>query len=575
MKTSQELRGVDEARAQRHLEALLRSGERLHMLAGVEEVTRVAAEEGAALIPGIECAVVVRQDGQPGVLRLAGAAGATFSALLGYTMELEGSLAERALAAAAAVETCFATRESPVAARIEGAPQTARLAPLLVSDGDGRQLSLGVIGYYRAGHEGFLPAERRLLDEYAVRVAHALQRASLLDAATRTARQLRTGMDVAIDLSSSLDPLQVIRRLIERAATAVGADRTSFARVEGDVAVVEDSHAVRGAPVRPTTRWRIQDAGILRRAVEDQVAVQVSAGEPRDQATAAIMAEMQHTLVLPLLSEGTTVAVLSVSRVEPVPFVHDELAALHQVGTVAVLALRNAQLFETRRDFMNMAAHELRTPLTVLSGYLSMLRDGTFGPPSERWLPPLEVLNGKVGELSRLVDDLLIGARLERDAAITRPQLCDLVELARHAVERARPRAELLEGDMAFTAREPSLPLFADPEDVARVLDNLVNNALTYTRGAPHVEVSAERRGSRAAVLVEDRGRGIPAELHERIFEQFYRIEDKRLGYALGTGLGLYISRHLAEANGGSLRVARSRPGEGSVFVLELPLREG
>jgi signal transduction histidine kinase len=561
------------ARARRHLEALLRSSEPLLLLSDAESVARVAAEQGATLIPGIECAVAVRDVPDSGVLRLAGGSGATFADLVGMTMELRGSLAERALAGAAPVETCFAREESPVAAQLEDAPQTARLVPLVVRAQADQALSLGVIGYYRPGHDGFLPEERRLLDEYATRVAVALHRAALLDHATRTARRLRTGIDVAIDLGSSLDPRLVIRRLIERAATAVDAHRTSFGRVAGDVVVIEDSYASPGSqPVQQGTVWRVEDIPILHAAVHEGRAVQVGVSEPRDAATAALMAAMQHTLVLPLLSEGTTVAVLSVSRLRDEEFDEEALAVLQQVGTVAVLALRNARLFEARRDFMNMAAHELRTPLTVLNGYLSMLRDGTFGPPSEAWLSPLAVLEGKVGELTRLIDDLLIGARLEREATTSRPQVHDLAALAEAAVERARPRTSMLHGQIRFSTTAEAAPVFVDADDVGRILDNLVNNALTYSNDAPQVSVAVEVAGSRARVLVGDHGRGIPEELHERVFEQFFRVEDRRSTFTLGTGLGLYIGRGLADAHGGTLRIDRSHPGDGSTFVLELPL---
>jgi len=560
------------ARAQRHLEALLRCSEPLHALTDSASVARVAAEQGATLIPGIECAVAMRDPDDRTVLRIAGGAGPTFTARIGRTVTLPGTLAERVLATNEPVESRNAAVESPVAASMPEPPDTARLVPLLVSEPGAQTVSLGVIGYYRHNRDGFLPEERRLLDEYGSRVAGALHRARLLEGATRTARRLRAGVDVAIDLGSSLDPRQVIRRLIERIATAVDAHRTSFGRVDGEVVVIEDSHAIGAEPVARGSTWRIDDIPLLRAAVYDRRPVQIGVGAPRDAPTVALMGRMQHTLVMPLLSERQTVAVLSVSRLQDVAFDEEALSVLQQIGIIAVLALRNARLFEARRDFMNMAAHELRTPLTVLNGYVSMLRDGTFGPPSERWTPPLDMVAGKIGELSRLVDDLLIGARLERDAMSSNPQDVDLVGLVHAAVERARPRAAMLRGHVEVAIEAGMLPVRADPDDLGRVLDNLINNALTYSDGTPWVRLTARRRGGMAQVAVADRGRGIAEELHERVFEQFYRIEDPQAGYNLGTGLGLYISRGLAELQGGSLQVERSSPGEGSVFVLELPL---
>jgi len=571
----------EEAPAERHLEALLRSSEPLQFLTDPDSVARLAAEHGAALIPGIECAVVLIEPGDENLLRVAGAHGALFTTLVGTTMKLEGSLAQRALRTASAVETAHATADSPVAASLEGALNTARLVPLRVTEIGGQTVTLGIIGYYRDSTEGFSPSERRLLDEYAMRVAVALQRAHLfgqVDAArVRTAQlaeRLAIGVQAAMELGRELDPRHVIRSLIEQVASAVGADRASFGRIDSDAVVIEDSVAVGSPPLVPGTRLDVDANELMRIAVRERRPAQASRASATPAVREQLMGGVEHVVIVPLLALGRTVAIISVGRVRDEPFDEEALAVLQQVGTIAVLALRNARLFEARRDFMNMAAHELRTPLTVLNGYISMLRDGTFGPPSERWLHPVEVMAGKVADLGRLVDDLLIGARLERGVVRAERERVDLVALVGEAVERAMPRAALLGGEIRFDAAgAPPAPVDVDVDNAGRIIDNLLNNALTYTLGAPHVGVRVSaQEGDVAVVEVEDRGRGIPESMHERVFEQFFRIEDRRLGYPLGTGLGLYISRQLAEAHGGRLRISRSAPGEGSVFVLELPL---
>ncbi len=565
----------EEVRAQRHLEALLRTSEPLQPLTDPESVARLAAEQGAALIPGIQCAVVLREPADPTLLRLAGASGDIFAGLVGTTMPLSGSLAERAMAAGRPVETADAAQESPIAAQISGAPSSARLVPLRVTELGGQAVTLGIIGYYRDGRDGFIVEERRLLDEYALRVAMSLHRALLLEAATKTAHRLAVGFEAAMELGAELEPRRLVRRLIERVTAAVDADRASFGRVDGDVVVIEDSVATPAeAALRPGSTWNVEAIELLHAAVHEHRPAQMSRGTAPPSA-AELIGGMERVLIVPLLQQGRTVAVISVGRLRDQVFDDDALAVLQQVGTIAVLALRNARLFEARRDFMNMAAHELRTPLTVLNGYLSMLRDGTFGPPSERWLRPVDVMAGKVAELARLVDDLLIGARLERGVVRSEARRIDLVDAARAAVERARPRAEMLGGRITFHDGVTSLDATADADNLGKIIDNLLNNALTYTLGAPEVEVSVEADGDVARVSVQDRGRGIPEALHERVFEQFFRIEDRGLGYPLGTGLGLYISRQLAEAHGGRLRIERSAPGDGSVFVLELPVSGG
>jgi signal transduction histidine kinase len=107
----------------------------------------------------------------------------------------------------------------------------------------------------------------------------------------------------------------------------------------------------------------------------------------------------------------------------------------------------------------------------------------------------------------------------------------------------------------------------ADPSHLERILDNLVNNALTYSMERPWVKVSV---GEDPSVTVEDHGMGVPDDRRDAIFERFYRVNDPALPPQPGTGLGLYLSRELARRNGGDVELDWSSPGEGSRFVLRL-----
>ena len=246
---------------------------------------------------------------------------------------------------------------------------------------------------------------------------------------------------------------------------------------------------------------------------------------------------------------------------------------LHQQQrSIRELLVQAQDSSRAKSEFLNMAAHELRTPLSVIIGYLSMLSDGTLGEHPPRWGRALEMLNTKAAELNKIVEDLLAAARLASGAFPEQPGPCDLRQLASEAVQRTKARAELLDAEVSLEVPADPVPAHADPVHVSRILDNLLNNALTYARGRPWVRVGVTRTAGEAVVEVEDHGIGIPAQVRERIFERFFRANDTQLPPAPGTGLGLYISRELASRHHGRLAVVDSTPGRGSTVALTLPL---
>src|SRR5258706_11148798 len=226
---------------------------------------------------------------------------------------------------------------------------------------------------------------------------------------------------------------------------------------------------------------------------------------------------------------------------------------------------------QTKSRFLNMAAHELRTPLSVLTGYLSLLSGGTVGTAPAAWEAPLGILMAKTRELERIVDDLLNASNVAViDQDLDRETL-DLRSLVNEAVERVQPRAVLLRADVTLKLPADPVPVEADATQLARVLADLINNALPYTVRRPQLLISLSTHSRRPSLRVADNGIGIPKEERERVSDRLYRVADQRL-VVPGIGLGLYISRHLAEDFGGTLVIESSSPGTGTVFALTLPL---
>ena len=298
-------------------------------------------------------------------------------------------------------------------------------------------------------------------------------------------------------------------------------------------------------------------------------------------------ADPSNIVVLPVLFEGQIRAVIELASLQQFSRTHldflDQL--MESIGIVLNTIeanMRTEQLLEqsqilfaeaqeasrSKSAFLSMAAHELRTPLSVVIGYLSMLQDGTLKP--EQASRPLEILMSKAKELNKIVNDLLMAARIEGGTVPTEVVTLDLREVIADALTRAEPRAILLKADVSSDL--PSEPVFidADREQISRVIDNLVNNALTYSTAQPWVRVALYGEPE-PTVVVEDRGVGIPPQMRERVFERFVRVDDPSMGPQPGTGLGLYIGRELAERHGGSLTLDWTEAGKGSRFMLRLP----
>jgi two-component system phosphate regulon sensor histidine kinase PhoR len=229
---------------------------------------------------------------------------------------------------------------------------------------------------------------------------------------------------------------------------------------------------------------------------------------------------------------------------------------------------RLERLERVRQEFLSNVSHELRTPLTAIITFVETLED-VGADDRENTARFLAVIRRNAERMNVLIKDILELSAIEAGTVAVEPAQVRLSSLVGECFTALASRADA-RGVKLLNDVSRDVFVRADARRLEQMLTNLVDNAVKYTREGGEVRVSHEREGARDRVHVADTGEGIAAEHLPRIFERFYRVDSARSRDMGGTGLGLAIVKHLARAHGGEA-TARSEPGRGSTFTLELP----
>jgi signal transduction histidine kinase len=228
-----------------------------------------------------------------------------------------------------------------------------------------------------------------------------------------------------------------------------------------------------------------------------------------------------------------------------------------------------ARLEQLRRNMVTDVAHELRTPLSNIRGYLEALQDGVTEPSPE----VIGSLHDEAMLLTRLVNDLqeLALAEAGQLKLVLQPTVVE--QIVSQVVSVMQPTAAAKDLTLQANVQQNLPPVMADPGRVAQVLQNLINNAMSYTAAGGTITVNASPAASAAEVQlsVRDTGIGIAAEHLPFVFDRFYRVDQSRTRATGGAGLGLTIVKQLVEAHGGHVW-AESTLGQGSTFSFTLPV---
>jgi two-component system, chemotaxis family, CheB/CheR fusion protein len=329
---------------------------------------------------------------------------------------------------------------------------------------------------------------------------------------------------------------------------------------------------------------------------------------PMAEVVAGTLSEARDAEVLFERPDGTQVTV--VVNVRPLKNQHGEITgAINCFYDIterkqAEEALRDSDRRKT--EFLAMLAHELRNPLAPILVSIEVLRraqDGegsdldksqrrADGPAATHDLShgidyALDVLQRQVGQMVRLVDDLLDAGRISRGKIDLRRERVELSSVVYHVVEAVRPIAE--GRDQELTVTLPTVPVYldADPTRLAQIVGNLLNNACKFTDRSGHIWLTVEReedsRANRAegasirfapqvVIRVRDTGIGIAPDQLEHVFDMFTQVDTSLERSLTGLGIGLTLARTLTEMHGGSVEVSSDGVGQGSEFIVRLPI---
>jgi signal transduction histidine kinase/HPt (histidine-containing phosphotransfer) domain-containing protein len=239
---------------------------------------------------------------------------------------------------------------------------------------------------------------------------------------------------------------------------------------------------------------------------------------------------------------------------------------------ITVLLVNEMKLAQQKTNFVANVSHELKTPLTSIRLFAELLRDNRQ-PDSGKRKGYLDIMISETERLTRLINNVLDFTRMSKHKMNYKPERCDIIALCRSVIEAQRARLEHKGFTLKIKLPSKTVHVHIDQEALKQVLINLLSNAEKYSQRKKRIDVKIETGKDLVKINIADRGPGIPLKSREKIFKEFYRIDDSLSAPVTGSGLGLSISRRILRDHGGDI-LYRARDGGGSVFQILVPRGE-
>ena len=223
-------------------------------------------------------------------------------------------------------------------------------------------------------------------------------------------------------------------------------------------------------------------------------------------------------------------------------------------------------------EFLAVLSHELRTPLNAMLGWVRLLK--TNRDSDEIFNKAVESIERSALTQTKFVEDLLDVTRIANGNIRLTKRPFTLNQIVQASVDGIRPAADAKSITLSYKVDESDIAVFADPERIQQIVNNLMSNAVKFTDEGGEVSVTLDRSGDEARLVVRDTGQGIAPEFLPKVFERYKQANNSTTNRKGGLGLGLAIVKHLAELHGGSIAAESDGEGKGSTFTVRLPLSE-
>jgi len=399
-------------------------------------------------------------------------------------------------------------------------------------------------------------------------------------------QQLKRLVELSMTLNSTLDLNDLLEMIVSTAADLLNCEAASILLYDERNPRLYFAAATGSSPAQlAETPVPIDGslAGTIFRTSQPLILNDV-AHDPRHYSLVSehIQFKVKSLLGVPMSIRERTVGVLEAVNKRAGRFDERDAALLSVTAAHAAIAIDNTRLLQaTKRalqqvresdrlksSFLSLASHELRTPLGIIIGYSTFLREDVGGVNSSR---AGQVLSAAM-KMRSLLDEMNNLAMLKSDEMVLKPQRVSLQEILTAAADGIREFAAARDQKLAFVLPEEPITVNLDLHKTILAFTNLLDNAIRFSPPGCEITVGAVPNGEEALAWVRDRGRGIPRDQLQKIFEEFHQVETADASQRGGMGIGLSITKGIIEAQEGEIWAESEGEGAGAIFKVLLPL---